>query len=70
MAKTTPERIGASPEYLKSGDLTKLIPLSLSHIRDRVTRLPTFPKPLRVGNVRFWLADEVRAWLAKKGETA
>lgn len=52
---------------LDHDDLTALgvKPKSRSH-RWQLMREGKFPKPIRIGNNTYWLADEVEAWQADR----
>jgi predicted DNA-binding transcriptional regulator AlpA len=52
------------PEQWKIGEVLAHVPLHRNSI-DRLLKLEQFPQPHRLhpGGVRFWYANEIRAWL-------
>ena len=41
---------------------------SVRHIKERVTKSPSFPRAFKVGNRRWWVRDEYSKWLSKQRE--
>jgi len=49
-------------------DIALMLRMSPSHVAERITHRPDFPKPYRLGRVRRWAASDIRAWIEARRE--
>lgn len=54
--------INLSAELWTTADIAAFLRLSIRQARDRITKLPSFPKPRIIGGSKRWVAAEVREW--------
>ena len=60
-----------SPKLIDAQTVATLLDEPVRQVRERITRLPTFPKPYRLGGVghKKWDQGEVLRWLEQQRET-
>jgi predicted DNA-binding transcriptional regulator AlpA len=56
------------PNKIQAEDIAQELGFSVRHVKDRITKEPGFPKPLKIGRKRFWLREEFQQWLLKQRE--
>lgn len=59
---------GLLPETVGAEDIASAIGCSVRNAKDRVTKEPSFPKPIKIGRHRRWIKTEVSAWMMKQRE--
>lgn len=55
-------------EKIEAEDIAQELGYSVRHVKERITKEPGFPKPLKIGRKRFWMRDEFQGWLLKQRE--
>lgn len=55
-------------ELITAKEISKIIPLSVRHIAEAVTKRKDFPRAYRIGSIRFWKKTEVNEWFEKRKE--
>lgn len=54
-------------DWLTKAQVAEALGLSYRQFRDRVSKQPDFPRPVRVSRqVHFWNPKEIEQWLAKR----
>ncbi len=56
------------PETMTASDIAQVIGCSERNVKDRVTKMPKFPKALKIGRNRVWIKAEFTEWLMKQRE--
>lgn len=56
------------PETMTAGDIAKIIGCSERNVKDRVTKMPKFPTPIKIGRNRVWIKAEFSEWFMKQRE--
>lgn len=59
---------GLLPETVGAEDIADAIKCSVRNVKERVTKTPGFPKPIKIGHHRRWIKTEVSAWMMKQRE--
>ena len=53
-------------KYIDAKAIAAMLDMNPNYVRDRVTRLRTFPAAFRVGDSLRWRLDEVQQWIASQ----
>jgi predicted DNA-binding transcriptional regulator AlpA len=56
------------PNKIQAEDIAQDLGYSVRHVKERITKEPNFPAPIKVGRKRFWMRDEYKTWLMKQRE--
>lgn len=52
------------PQTVTVTDLSKLLGMSVGHVRDRLVHQPGFPRPVHwIQKPKRWKLDEVKKWI-------
>ncbi|WP_417511365.1 helix-turn-helix transcriptional regulator [Methylophaga sp.] len=56
------------PETMTASDIAQIIGCSERNVKDRITKMPKFPKALKIGRNRVWIKAEFSEWFMKQRE--
>lgn len=59
---------GLLPETVGAREIADAIGCGERNVKDRITKEPSFPKPIKIGRNRRWIKAEVSAWMMKQRE--
>lgn len=52
--------------FVGTASIAKILDLSITHVRHRLTKRDDFPKPIWIGGAQRWRLSEVMKWVEQR----